>query len=126
MGMTISGWCRKVSVAVVFLACSKRADLPLPPAPPQSQPVKQARTPDAQPPLFALLDVQAEKEASVVAVVGGGNLGLETDQHIVLDRRPLRDLYATLMNDVYGLAVRDFGQNLTGAPFASITNLLKG
>jgi hypothetical protein len=61
-----------------------------------------------------------------VAVLGGGNLGLETDQHIVLDRRPLRDLYATLMNDVFGLGVREFGQNLTGAPLASITNLLKG
>ena len=60
-----------------------------------------------------------------VAVLGGGNLGLETDQHLVLDRRPLRDLYFTLMNDVYGLGVRDFGQNLTGAPLASITELLK-
>jgi len=60
-----------------------------------------------------------------VALLGGGNLGLETDQHIVLDKRPLRDLYATLMNDVYGLAVQDFGQNLTGAPLTSITNLLK-
>jgi len=60
-----------------------------------------------------------------VALLGGGNLGLETDQHIVLDKRPLRDLYVTLMNDVFGLAVRDFGQNLTGAPLASITNLLK-
>jgi Protein of unknown function (DUF1552) len=60
-----------------------------------------------------------------VALVGGGNLGLETDQHIVLDRRPLRDLYFTLMNEVYGLAIRDFGKNLTGAPLASITTLLK-
>ena len=61
-----------------------------------------------------------------VALLGGGNLGLETDQHLMLDRRPLRDLYVTLMNDVYGLGVPDFGQNLTGAPLASITNLLKG
>lgn len=60
-----------------------------------------------------------------VAVLGGGNLGLVTDQHIVLDRRPLRDLYGTLMNDVYGLGVRDFGQNLTGAPLARITDLLE-
>lgn len=60
-----------------------------------------------------------------VAVLGGGNLGLENDQHIVLDKRPLRDLYFTLLNDVYGLAVRDFGQNLTGAPPARITELLK-
>ena len=61
-----------------------------------------------------------------VALLGGGNLGLENDQHIVLDKRPLRDLYFTLMNDVYGLAARDFGQNLTGAPPARITELLKG
>jgi len=61
-----------------------------------------------------------------VAGIGGGNLGLATDQHIVLDRRPLRDLYVTFMNDVFGLGVREFGQNLTGAPLASITNLLKG
>jgi hypothetical protein len=38
----------------------------------------------------------------------------------------LRDLYFTLMNDVYGLGVRDFGQNLTGAPPSRITELLKG
>ena len=60
-----------------------------------------------------------------VAILGGGNLGLENDQHIVLDRRPLRDLYFTLLNDVYGLGARDFGQNLTGAPPAAITELLK-
>ena len=51
---------------------------------------------------------------------------MKTDQHIVLDNRPLRDLYFTLMNDVYGLAARDFGQNLTGAPPARISELLKG
>ncbi len=53
-------------------------------------------------------------------------IGLENDQHIVLDKRPLRDLYFTLMNEVYGLAARDFGQNLTGAPPTRITELLKG
>jgi hypothetical protein len=36
-------------------------------------------------------------------------------RHLVLDNRPLRDLYFTLMNEVYGLGVTDFGQNLTGA-----------
>jgi hypothetical protein len=61
-----------------------------------------------------------------VAILGGGNLGLENDQHIVLGKRPLRDLYFTLLNDVYGLGARDFGQNLTGAPPAAITELLKG
>jgi hypothetical protein len=61
-----------------------------------------------------------------VALVGGGNLGLVNDQHLVLEKRPLRDLYFTLLNDVYGLGVGDFGQNPTGAPIAPITALLRG
>jgi len=59
------------------------------------------------------------------AILGGGNLGLENDQHVVLEKRPLRDLYFTLMNDVYGLGIRDFGQNLSGAPPARISELVK-
>jgi hypothetical protein len=59
-----------------------------------------------------------------VALLGGGNLGLEGDQHLVLDRQPLRDLYFTLMNDVYGLGVRDFGHDLTGAPLRGIPGLV--
>jgi len=59
-----------------------------------------------------------------VALIGGGNLGLKTDQHLVLDARPLRDLYVTLMNDVYGLSVTDFGENKRGAPLAKIDELL--
>ncbi|MEO6603274.1 MAG: DUF1552 domain-containing protein [Polyangiaceae bacterium] len=61
-----------------------------------------------------------------LALIGGGNLGMKNDQHLVLDKRPLRDLYFSLMNDVYGLGVSDFGQNLTGAPPARISELLKG
>jgi Protein of unknown function (DUF1552) len=59
-------------------------------------------------------------------LIGGDNLGLKNDQHLSLDKRPLRDLYFTLMNDVYALGIRDFGQNLTGAPPARISELLKG
>jgi len=59
-----------------------------------------------------------------VALVGGGNLGLKTDRHLVLEKRPLRDLYFTLMNDIYGLNVSDFGQDLTGARPARISELL--
>jgi len=59
-------------------------------------------------------------------LIGGGNIGLNTDQHVVTNKRPLRDLYFTLMNDVYGLSVNDFGQNLTRAPLARISELLKG
>ncbi len=61
-----------------------------------------------------------------VALIGGGNLGLKNDQHLALEKRPLRDLYFTLMNDVYGLGVGNFGQNLTGAPPANIGELLRG
>jgi len=61
-----------------------------------------------------------------VALVGGGNLGLRTDQHLVLQKRPLRDLYLTLMNDVYHLDVSDFGRDLTGAKPGRISELLSG
>lgn len=61
-----------------------------------------------------------------VALLGGGNLGLLSDQHLVLDKRPLRDLYITLMNDIFGIDATEFGQNLTGAPLAKIKELLQG
>ena len=60
-----------------------------------------------------------------LTLVGGGNLGLKNDEHVVLASRPLRDLYFTLLNDVFGLGVETFGQNLTGAPATSIAELLK-
>ncbi|HVY30788.1 MAG TPA: DUF1552 domain-containing protein [Polyangiaceae bacterium] len=60
-----------------------------------------------------------------VALVGGGNLGLAGDQHVVLEARPLRDLYFTLLNDVFGLGIDDFGQNVKGAPPAKLAELLK-
>lgn len=67
-----------------------------------------------------------EADRLPVALIGGGNLGLKNNQHLVLDKRPLRDLYFTLMNDVYGIRnASDFGQNLTGAPPARISELLK-
>lgn len=58
-----------------------------------------------------------------VALIGGSNLGLKGDQHLVLEARPLRDLYFTLLNDAYGLGIADFGQDLTGAPATKITGL---
>jgi hypothetical protein len=60
-----------------------------------------------------------------LALIGGGNLGLSNDQHVVLAQRPLRDLYFTLLNDVFGVGVETFGRNLTGAPATSIGELLK-
>lgn len=59
-----------------------------------------------------------------VALLGGGNLGLRNDQHVVLDKRPLRDLYGTLLNDVFDVAASEFGQNLTGAPLTKLDELL--
>jgi hypothetical protein len=61
-----------------------------------------------------------------LALIGGRNLGLKNDQHVVLDQRPLRDLYVTLLNDVYGLGVSDFGRNLTGAPPATLGQIMAG
>jgi hypothetical protein len=60
-----------------------------------------------------------------LVLIGGGNIGLENDQHVVLAKRPLRDLYFTLMNEVYGLGIDDFGRNLTGAPPSIIAEILK-
>jgi hypothetical protein len=60
-----------------------------------------------------------------LALVGGRNLALPNDQHVVLDKRPLRDLYLTLLNQVFGSGIETFGQNLTGAPPASIDQILK-
>jgi hypothetical protein len=58
-------------------------------------------------------------------MIGGGGGRLKTDQHIDLGKRPLRDLYFTLMNGVYDMGVSNFGVNLTGAPIAMIPQLLK-
>jgi hypothetical protein len=60
-----------------------------------------------------------------LALVGGSQLGLKGDQHLLFDNRPLRDLYFTLMNDVYGLGITDFGQDLTGAPLTRLAELLR-
>jgi hypothetical protein len=57
-------------------------------------------------------------------LIGGGGGKLKTDQHLVLDKRPLRDLHYTVMNDVFGMQQTNFGQNLTGAPIAKIPQLL--
>ncbi len=61
-----------------------------------------------------------------LALIGGSNLGLRTDQHLVLERRPLRDLYFTLLNEVYGAGVSEVGHDLTGAPHRTLAPLLKG
>lgn len=60
-----------------------------------------------------------------LALIGGQNLGLQRDQHLVLEKRPLRDLYFTLLNDLFGAELTELGQNLAGAPLQRIAGLLK-
>lgn len=60
-----------------------------------------------------------------MALIGSGGGLLRTDQHVVFDGdRPLRDLYFTLMNHVFGMGVTDFGVNRTGAPIAMIDEIV--
>jgi hypothetical protein len=57
-------------------------------------------------------------------LIGNAGGALKTDQHLALSNRPLRDLYFTLMNGVFGMSVKDFGANETGAGIATISELL--
>ena len=57
-------------------------------------------------------------------LVGGGGGRLKTDQHLALGSRPLRDLYFTLLSNVFGAGVTDFGTNRTGAALRPIVELL--
>ncbi|HVJ19965.1 MAG TPA: DUF1552 domain-containing protein [Polyangiaceae bacterium] len=59
-----------------------------------------------------------------LALIGSGGGKLLTDQHLILQDRPLRDLWFTIMNHVLGMNVTDFGQNLTGAPIALINEIM--
>lgn len=57
-------------------------------------------------------------------LIGGGGGKLRTDQHVVLNNRPMRDLYITLLNGIFEANVGDFGVNATGAPLSMIEELL--
>jgi hypothetical protein len=57
-------------------------------------------------------------------LIGGGGAGLRGDQHVDLGKRPLRDLYYTLANSVYGMNLESFGINRAGTPHASVSELL--
>ena len=60
-----------------------------------------------------------------VALIGGSALGLRQDQHVGLVNRPLRDLHYTMMNKVFDMGdVKDFGQNLTGAPIKVVSEIV--
>ncbi|HEX2873725.1 MAG TPA: DUF1552 domain-containing protein [Polyangiaceae bacterium] len=60
------------------------------------------------------------------ALIGGGGGKLHTDQHVVYPgSKPLRDLHFTLMNDVFGLGVADFGSSPGGKPVGKTPEILK-
>ncbi len=62
-----------------------------------------------------------------IALIGGGAGRLRTDQHIEFDAapgRPLRDLYLTLANEVFGAELDSFGQSVTGANHSLMTEIL--
>jgi hypothetical protein len=60
------------------------------------------------------------------ALIGGGGGKLHTDQHVVYPgSKPLRDLHFTLMNDVFGLGVADFGNSPGGKPVGKLAEILK-
>ncbi len=59
------------------------------------------------------------------ALIGGGGGKLQTDQHVVYGTKPLRDLHFTLLNDVFGLGVVDFGQAANGAPPGKLPEIIK-
>lgn len=58
------------------------------------------------------------------ALIGGGNVGLRQDQHVVFPSRPLRDLHFTVMNHVMGMNQADFGQDRTGRPIALLREIM--
>jgi Protein of unknown function (DUF1552) len=63
-----------------------------------------------------------------MALLGGGGLGLRTDQHVDYGAeaagRPLRDLYFTLLTRLYGQSVTSFGESLHGTPHRILEDLL--
>ncbi len=59
------------------------------------------------------------------ALIGGGGGKLRTDQHVVYDKKPIRDLHFTLMNDVYGLGAADFGNSPGGKPVGKLPEIIK-
>jgi hypothetical protein len=59
------------------------------------------------------------------ALIGGGGGKLQTDQHVTYSKKPIRDLHFTLLNDVFGLGVADFGHSPAGAPPGKLPEILK-
>jgi hypothetical protein len=59
-------------------------------------------------------------------LIGGGGGKLRTDQHVQYGSpKHIRDLHFTIMNDVFGLGVADFGNNPGGKPVGKTPEILK-
>lgn len=59
------------------------------------------------------------------ALIGGGNIGIRQNQHIVYENRPLRDLHFTVMNHVLGMQETDFGEDRTGGQIALMDEIME-
>jgi hypothetical protein len=57
-------------------------------------------------------------------LIGGAGGKLKTNQYVALGKRPVRDMHYTMMNSVFGMAQTTFGANLTGAPLATINEIV--
>jgi hypothetical protein len=62
-----------------------------------------------------------------LALIGGGGGKLKTNQHLVFDKRWLRDLHSTVMKDVFGMSgagVDDFGISRPNVPVTRMSEIL--
>jgi len=59
-----------------------------------------------------------------VALIGGGNGILKTNQHVMFNERQMRDLHLTVMNSYFGLNETDFGHSEIGTPISVINEIL--
>ena len=57
-------------------------------------------------------------------LIGGAGGKLKTNQFVDLGKRPVRDMHFTMMNSVFNMNQTNFGQNLTGAPIATIKEIV--
>jgi hypothetical protein len=57
-------------------------------------------------------------------LIGAGGGVLKQDMHVAFQKRPLRDLYYTLLNEVFGAGVADFGSSAAGEPIATLAEIL--
>lgn len=59
-----------------------------------------------------------------VALIGGGNGILKTNQHVMFGDRQMRDLHLTVMNSYFGMNETDFGHSERNVPISIISEIL--